>query len=78
MTEEPITWARIKAAALDGGHPLVNETEHKIMMMCPNCKTWQPEEEYYRYRLPFMPEYHSYLATVRRCSRCQFVFAVVA
>lgn len=73
MAQEPMTWVKIKAAALDGTHPLVNEAERTIM--CPRCKKWQSEADYDYFAV--MPQYYVYLVPIRRCLLCTHLFAVV-
>jgi len=73
MAEQPMTWAKIKAAALDGSHPLVNEPERKIK--CPRCRQWQSEADYQYSAV--MPEYFAYLVPIRKCLKCGHFFAVV-
>ena len=73
MREQAMTWGRIKAAALDGTHPLVNEAERKIM--CPRCETWQSEADYRNYAM--VPRYFAYLVPIRTCPLCGHIFAVV-
>jgi hypothetical protein len=68
-----LTWAKIKAAALSGEHPLVNEAERKIK--CPRCEEWFLENKFDV--LGISHRYFAYLVPVRRCPNCRYLFAVV-